>query len=63
MIPPLYYFNEEGGSILSVLRKDLEQVPVIVVVYEDVQLLQDINTFSYSNFALLELFTDQRIVF
>lgn len=33
-------FEEDGGTVLLVLREDLQQIAVIVIVDHDVQLLQ-----------------------
>lgn len=38
---PLNDLQEEGGPVLHILREDLKQVAVIIVVYQNVQLLRN----------------------
>lgn len=49
VIPPLNHFEEEGGTILERLREDLQQVALLVVVYEDLLALQDVDVLLHLN--------------
>ena len=43
MVVPLDDLNEDGGPVLEGLGEDLQQVPVVVVVDEDPQLLEGVD--------------------
>jgi len=43
VIIALDYFKEESGPVLAVLRKDLQQVSVLIEVNQNVQPLEDLH--------------------
>lgn len=63
MVPPLYNLKEQGGTILRVLRKDLKQVAVVVVIYQYVEPFQGVYALGHSHFAVLQSFSDEGVVF
>lgn len=63
VVPPLNDLEEERGAVLRVLGEDLQQVAVVVVVYEDVQPLQLVDALGHADLALLQTLPDDVVVY
>jgi len=62
VIIALDYFKEESGPVLAVLRKDLQQVSVLIEVNQNVQLLQDLHVLLDLGATMRELLLQEFVV-
>jgi hypothetical protein len=62
VVSSLDHLQKQRGPVLHVLGEDLQQIPVLVVIDQDLQFLQNIQIFGDSDLAVLQLVAKNVVV-
>lgn len=62
MVMALNNLKKEGWPVLHRLCKDLEQIPIFIVVNQNVQSLKNVQVLNYFHFGVLQILSQLFIV-